>query len=443
MREIYGETLIPLLRDLPFAQDVNLELGYRYSDYDSVGGISTYKINGEWAPTGWLRFRGGYQKASRAPNLGELFTARTNTLLAAGDGDPCAQENNSTPSGIGNYSASPTLNPTTAAQVQTLCTQLMGAAGAAQFYGPSRTTQLLGSQFFTSLLAGASGLRQENAKTYTIGAVIANLSKSPWLDTLRLSIDYYNIKLTDGISQQGIDSVFRQCFTTAFNPGFDPNTNACQRIERDQVDGTQQVVTVNYDNQGAVETAGVDVQLDWALRFQDVDVPVPGRLALNVNFTYLDRFATTPDQVAVPLTDYAGTFGPSAANAVGTQSGSYRWKLFTRLNYSYGPATLGLQWQHKPAIASVESATNDVSNVAGAPAYDLFNLTGRYEVLENIAIRGGIDNLFDKSPPYVGYFTNDVLGDGVARFGRAASPYDASNYDVLGRRFYIGATVSF
>ena len=441
VREIYGELLVPILSDIPFIEELNLELGYRLSDYDSVGSIGTYKINGEWSVTDWLRFRGGYQKASRAPNLGELFTARTNTLLNAGDGDPCAPENTTTPTGVGNYSANPDLNPN-AAQVRGLCEQLMGAAGAALYYGPSRTVQLIGSQFFTSLLAGAEGLQEEDATTYTIGAVLSDISTDPWLESLRLSIDYYNIELTDGISQQGIDSVFRQCFTPAFNPSFTLN-DACQRIERDAVDGSQQVVVVNYDNQGAVRTSGFDVQLDWALRFADADVGLPGRIALNVNFTYLDEFSTTPDQVAVPLTDYAGTFGPSSANAVGTQSGSYRWKLFTRLNYAYGPASIGIQWQHKPSIAAVDAATNEVSNVAGAPAYDLFNLSARYELLDNVSFRVGVDNLFDKDPPYVGYFTNDALGDGVARFPRAASPYNASEYDVLGRRFYIGATVSF
>lgn len=442
VREVYGEALVPLLAGLPLVETLNLELGYRLSDYDSVGTIGTYKINGEWAPTHWLRFRGGYQKASRAPNLGELFTARTNTLAFAGDGDPCAPENGTTPSGIGNYSANPDLNPGSASQVRSLCEQLMGADGAASYYSAARTVDLVGGQFFTSLLAGASGLQEETARTYTIGAVISDLSTSPWLANLRLSADYYNIKLTDGISQQGIDSVFRQCFTSEFNPGFELN-DACRRIERDTVSGTTQVVTVNYDNQGAVETAGFDVQLDWAMRFRDADVPIPGRLALNVNFTYLDKFATTPDQVAIPLTDYAGTFGPTGANAVGTQSGSYRWKLFTRLNYTVGPATIGLQWQHKPAIEPAEAALNETTNLAGAPAYDLFSLTARYQIMDSISLRGGIDNLFDKDPPYVGYFLDDVTGDGTARFGRAANPYNPSEYDVLGRRFYIGATVSF
>ncbi|MFC4254492.1 TonB-dependent receptor domain-containing protein [Croceibacterium xixiisoli] len=438
VRELYGELLVPVLSDLPFAKELNLELGYRLSDYDSVGSIGTYKINGEWAPTDWLRFRGGYQTASRAPNLGELFTARTNTLLNTGDGDPCSRLNNTSPQRYGNYSANPDLNTNgTAARVEALCRQMMGAEGAALYYDPARTDYLLGSQLFTALQLGADGLREENATTYTIGGVISGLSDNPWLRRLRLSVDYYNIKLEDGISLQGIDSVLRQCFTEEFNPNFELNA-ACGRIERDEVNGNMQTVEIRFSNQGAIQTAGFDVQLDWGLNFEDAGIGLPGAISTNINFNYLDSFKTTPDQIAVPLTDYAGTLGPDSANAVGANPGAYRWKLFARLNYSVGPANIGLQWQHKPSVKSVQSATDTATTVAGAPAYSLFNLNFRYDVMENVAIRGGIDNLFDVSPPYVGFFTDDVTGDARTRFNQAANPYLPSQYDVLGRRFYLG-----
>lgn len=442
VREIYGELFVPIVSGVPFFEELNLDLGYRYSDYDSVGGISTFKLNGEWAPVYFLRFRGGYQRASRAPNLGELFTARTNTLANASDGDPCSITNNTSPALVGNYSANPNLNTNgTASQVRSLCEQLMGSDGAATYYDPARpdAEYPLGSQLITSLLAGANGLQEETATTYTIGAVFEAPTDNPWLSRLRLAVDYYNISLVDGISQQGIDSVFRQCFTTEFNPNFSLN-DACQRIERDKVDGSVQVVTINYANLGAVETAGVDVQMDWAVRFADVGIGLPGSFGLNVNLNYLDRFATTTDQEVLPLIDYAGTLG---GGQVGTNAGSYRWKLFTRASYNFGIGSIGLQWQHKPAVDAAQSATDSNTTVAGAPAYDLFNLNARLDILDNVTLRGGIDNLFNKRPPYVGYYIDDVVGDGTPRFGRAANPYNAGQYDVLGRRFFVGVNVNF
>ena len=199
-------------------------------------------------------------------------------------------------------------------------------------------------------------------------------------------------------------------------------------------------MTINYANLGAVETAGVDVQLDWGLRFRDVGLGIPGALNFNVNFNYLDKFATTTDQDVLPLVDFAGTLG---GGEVGTNAGSYRWRMFSRANYVFGRGSIGLQWQHKPSVDAAQAATNDIVNVAGAPAYDLFNLNARYELTESVSVRAGIDNLFDVDPPYVGFYLDDVPGDGTPRFGRAANPYDASQYDVLGRRFYIGVNVNF
>jgi outer membrane receptor protein involved in Fe transport len=434
VKEAYGELLIPLLSGLPFAEEVNLEVGYRISDYSTIGSNSTYKINGEWAPIEWLRFRGGYQRAARAPNLGEVFTARTQTLAASSDGDPCSRGNTNSPFGYGNYSANPAEN-SNAAAVESLCRAVMGSAGAAEYYREGRTFPTGQGTFVPSLSAGAQGLKEETAKTYTIGAVVNSPTDTPWLSRLRLSADYYNVTLSDGISLQGVDSVYRQCFSPIFNPDFQPIA-ACERIQRDATTGEVQLITVNYSNLGRVETSGFDVQVDWSLRFEDVNVPIPGSISVNSNFTYLLRFATTADQFVIPIIDYAGTTG---GGEVGTNAGSYRWKLFTRLDYNVGPFGVGLQWQHRPAIDHVTAVTQENSTIAGAPAYNLFNLNGRYAVTDNVNLRFGIDNLFDKAPPLIAYDTGADPSDGVLPGGR----FDAGNYDVLGRRYFAAVNVSF
>src|SRR5690606_21552250 len=146
---------IPLLADLPFVEELNLEVGYRLSDYSTTGSSSTYKINGEWAPTDFLRFRGGYQRAVRAPNLREVFTARTQSLVLGADGDPCSRGSTVSPFGYGNYSANAAVN-SDGAKVEALCRQMMGAEGAAQFYADGRTYPTnQGGVFISSLAAGA------------------------------------------------------------------------------------------------------------------------------------------------------------------------------------------------------------------------------------------------------------------------------------------------
>ena len=65
--EVYGELL------LPATERLNLELGYRYSDYDRSGGVDTWKTLVDWSATDSMRIRGGYQVATREPNTEELF----------------------------------------------------------------------------------------------------------------------------------------------------------------------------------------------------------------------------------------------------------------------------------------------------------------------------------------------------------------------------------
>ena len=445
VKEVYGELLIPLISDVPFIEELNLELGYRLSDYSTVGSVSTYKINGDWAVTNWLRFRGGYQKASRAPNLGELFTSATSTLDIGFDGDPCSRANPAAPVGIGNYSANPIgldsdLNPDPgdtagnpdAAQVESLCRQIMGPEGADQYYRDGRTYNAAGFTFTFPQLVGNRFLNEEKAKTYTIGGVIQSPSASPWLDRLSLSVDYYNVELTDGIAASGVAATYRRCFSSAYNPTYEFN-EFCALIGRVPNSGEVGTIGVTYANGGRVETDGIDWQLNWALDLEDIGAGMPGVFSTSVQGTYLLHFKTTTDDGILPLQDFAGTLG---GGEVGTNAGSYRWKLFTTFTYALDPFTVSLQWQHKPSVDAAASVTGDTT-ITGADAYNLFNLNGSVRLTDDVRIRLGIDNLFNKQPPLSGVDTS------AADATLAGGTYESSQYDVLGRRFYIGASFEF
>src|SRR5690606_15030837 len=73
VREAYGEMLIPLVRDWRFIRYLELELGARRSEYTTGQDVDTYKLLGSWEPARWLRIRGGYNRAERAPNMSELY----------------------------------------------------------------------------------------------------------------------------------------------------------------------------------------------------------------------------------------------------------------------------------------------------------------------------------------------------------------------------------
>src|SRR5512139_2231739 len=86
--EGYVETIVPLLKDLPFARSLDLEGAFRYGDYSTVGGVNNWKAGISWAPIDSLRFRAVYANAVRAPNISELYGG-LNQTFPSGIVDPC------------------------------------------------------------------------------------------------------------------------------------------------------------------------------------------------------------------------------------------------------------------------------------------------------------------------------------------------------------------
>ena len=81
VKELYGELLVPVFHELPGVQQLNLELGARFSDYNTAGNIWTYKALIDWKIVDHVRLRGGYQLANRAPNVAELYTGATTSVV--------------------------------------------------------------------------------------------------------------------------------------------------------------------------------------------------------------------------------------------------------------------------------------------------------------------------------------------------------------------------
>jgi iron complex outermembrane receptor protein len=132
VNEYYVELLVPVLKDLPGVEQLNLELVGRRSDYDTTGLSYTYKVLADWRANDWLRFRDGYNRAERALNMAELFLNPESIFSAVSGGNPCSTLN------VNGYFANPDLNPNYY-EVITLCGELMERSGNldadVQFYG--------------------------------------------------------------------------------------------------------------------------------------------------------------------------------------------------------------------------------------------------------------------------------------------------------------------
>jgi iron complex outermembrane recepter protein len=428
--EFYGELLVPLLKDLPFMQRLELELGARASDYNTTGSSFTWKALADWRAVDWLRFRGGFNRAERSPNVGELFLAPSQTFQVGAAGDYCSLANPSP------FSANPA--NANGADALALCQALMekSAPGtAATFYSNPQFSQAVGPTFAFPSVRGNPNLQTETAKTWTFGAVINSPFDEGLMRDLRVSLDYYNIEVADAIGPQSVDVAQRQCFDPAFNPTFDVNNPFCLGINRVANDGAIGNVLLTYLNNGRFETDGIDMAIDWAFDLG------PGRASVTSFISYLLSLKSTelPND---PLVEFTGTLGPTQNEL---NAGAYDWKMLNTVGYSLGKWTAALQWQHLPSIDSITAATNPATTIAGAGSYDLFNLTGSFAFTENAVIRFGIDNVFDEAPPILERNVDPNLAPFLlpgGNFGGANSSNPAL-YDFIGRRFFFLAQMKF
>ena len=294
----------------------------------------------------------------------------------------------------------------------------------------------------------------EVADTWTAGAVIRSPFSGGALSRLNLTIDYFNIKIKDPIGSISAGGLLLRCVDPVYNSAAagaaasraaaqaailqstcptvyrNPSTDAFNtgQLNSARIFGT-------YGNEGGVKLSGIDANLSWSM---DAG---PGSIFLNLNGNYMFDFKVKELDTS-PWIDYVGTTGTGTK---GLNSGSsFEYRIFGNLGYSWGPATLSLQWQHTPKTEDGGEAPflNGLVAVgtdsSGLPSYNLFHLNGSYEVNENLRIRFGVDNLFNKRPPQSNI---DVNVD--PSLGQLPGGSYSLFHDVQGRRFSLGGTVRF
>ncbi|MCK6103389.1 MULTISPECIES: TonB-dependent receptor domain-containing protein [unclassified Brevundimonas] len=402
-KELFAEVLLPLLSDMPFIQDLDLTLGYRYSDYSSIGGVSAYKADLEWGVFDGFRLRGGANRAVRAPSIGELF-APTNTsfpsigaVSATGlSGDPCDIRSS--------YRAG-----ANATKVRDLCVAQGISAGAIGTY------QFANNQV-TGITGGNPNLEEETADTWSVGAVYQSRFQSPWLSGFSASLDYYNIEITNVIGTVGASAQLQGCYNAqGQNPTYDPNNGYCQLFQRDPNTGNVVQARELNQNLATLKTSGIDAQLDYRIQTGEVGLPDFGSLNLNVVVGWLENWERQ-DTEGGPFINRTGTIDSVFGNTFP------EWKLLTSLNWKNGPFGAGVRWRRVGEMTQF-GTTNTLD------AVHYFDLNGSWAVNDTVVLRAGVNNLTDQDP--------NTYSPGVQ------ANTDPSTYDVLGRRYYVGLTAKF
>lgn len=386
--EFFMEGLIPVYAGDGVFKSFDIDVGYRYSDYDRSGGANTYKI-GFTADIGMFRPRGGYNRAIRAPGINNLFSQQRQVLFVGED--PCA-------------GATPTF---TAAQ----CANT--GVSAAQYGRVPSNVAGQNNQF----IGGNPNLKPEEADTYTLGVVF-----SP-MDDLAIAVDYYDIQIKDTIAAIGANTILNFCATTG-----DPFL--CDRINRNPQSGdlfrdpAYYVINLT-DNFGELSAKGVDLNVNYMFE------ALGGRIATSFvgNYVLEEEANPLPGVNDNAIYDCAGRINPSCLTS--------EWRHIASVRYARDSWSVNLRWRHFGAVDYIgtnnQPLTADplVAAKGGLPAYNYLDLSGSLALADNIDLTLGVNNIADKEPPLVG---------GNSAPTNANAP---GGYDQLGRYIFTSISLNF
>jgi outer membrane receptor protein involved in Fe transport len=392
VKELYAETLIPLLSEQPWAQSLNLDLGIRTSRYSTTGTTTNGKVAIEWRPTADLLLRGTVSQVFRAPNLNELYDGRT--LVQPNLNDPC----------VGRTAAELAAHPT-----------------ACQFvpvnWAGNSPAQV--NTFYSGATTVGATLKPEKGKSINIGLVY----DPDWLPGLSTSVDFWHIYLSDTLTAIQADTVVNSCYNNASSP-------YCSFIHRqDNTSRTPgQVFLINTPvvNLGNLSTSGIDYTLRYKIPHFDLGSMDPGnfRAGLSTSYTSTYKINATPGEPGAKTVNYAGTFTPQFGNIS-------RWRGTVTLNWDKG--NWNAQWQsryiNKLTALNADAAITGVNIPMASVIYHSIQL-GYAVPSIHTRFDVGVDNLSNKLPPLV--YQNGANYNG-----------DTATYDVLGRYYWARATIKF
>ncbi|MBT0587660.1 TonB-dependent receptor domain-containing protein [Alteromonas oceanisediminis] len=391
-KEIYGEILVPLLSDMPFIKELSVEAAYRNSDYSNVDSATTDKFGISWAVNDQLRFRATQQTAIRAPNLGEFAGPEVGLSLALFDPESASF----IPRLGGRFDGDPCLDGRgDAAQ----CARLNAAAP--------------GTEFDTSAalytFGGNDTIQPEESETTSIGVVYT----PDVAEGLDITLDYYDIEITDAVSQIQPIAALTSCY---IDDPFEGNP-LCGAVLRDPATGLISQTLVNDFNLASLTQSGFDV----GVRLQ---LGTLGDSFENVTFSYQGNIVdeqSRQNNATVAALDCKGTFGSSCTGDFASiLQADYRHRA--TVDFEVSDIAVQLGWRYIGDVV-LAGPSNDVD----IDAQSYLDVSATYRFADAYEVTFGIDNLLDEEPP--------LPESGANFFGTV------SDYDTIGRT--IGVTFRF
>jgi iron complex outermembrane receptor protein len=382
VKELFGELYLPLLKDLPFVQNLTLNGAYRYSDYSTAGKTDAWNVGLRWDLNDSIGFRSSVARAVRAPNISELFLPVSQTFALLDD--PCDDDN---------YQAG--VNPSVR---EANCRAALGL-GANDPYTFNNTT----SSSVEGVIGGNPDLETEQADTFTAGLVF----RPSFVPGLSVTLDYYDIELENAIQFFSAQAIVDKCYDL-------PQPNQfCGLISRnptnDFIDGFEQFGV----NVASYKTVGYDLTIRYLLDPANFGIQQDiGRFGFSLTANKLDQLTFTEDP-SDPLSVNETVGQAFVPEWQATFDLSWEWKnLFVNYGYNWFDETRRFEGRPDDYI---DPAYKNYS------ARSVHDIQVRYTVDDRIAIYGGVNNVGDQQPD------------------RGLNDYPVGP---LGRYFYLGMNLS-
>jgi len=405
VEEIFMEMSMPLITGKPMIQELGLTAGYRYSDYTTNGnGVSnsfdadTYFAGISWAPNDEVRFRFNQAVAIRAPNVFDLYVGINTGLVELspvnGDGDQCS-------------------GPTPVA-TQAQCANTGLSAAQYGSVDPSAAGQ------FNLITGGNPNLVAEEGETTTFGVVIT----PSMIENLSVSIDYFDIEVTDAIGSVPAQTSYDRCLTTG-DPAFCANvtrdTAGTLHLLNEAPDGGLSGLSQQNVNVSTFATEGVDVNVTYMLDLSDMG---------SINFDYAATFLDTNYSVAIPGDDKVECAG-AYAGPCGLPAPEYNHRFLATWMTPYD-VNVSATWRHigETDLYGLDDPQGYLEDSMEERNY--LDVAATYDYSENVQIRVGANNILGDDAP-----VTTAAGTGTGNNNTYPGLFDVSTY------LFAGVTVKF
>ena len=402
VKEAFGELQIPVLKDMPFFEELTISGAGRVAKYQGkVGTVYSYNAGIDWAPIHDIRFRGNYSRAVRAPNVSETgFPLVPN--FSNGFVDPC----NPSVRGSG-----------------------VRAANCAADLGPL----LAGLPDITRSLPIVSGsnpnLDVETSDSYTVGAVL----QPRWVPGLSLSVDWWDITVKGVIASVAPQTIVNQCydspnlsnifcaqFTRFRGPGTGPNGEVPGQV----LGNTLINAPLNF---AARKRRGIDVNFAYRHNL--------GPVAFDTNLIYTHSLINSNYQDPTNP-----TFESRILQQLGDPKDEFRWDF----DFGLGPVTLGYRMHYIGPMYFNGYST--LYSINGLPPTDVDAFPNkRFNAVFYHDLRVDFDIAKDSSghalKVYVG--VDNFMNQKVPQGATTATGAGSAIYQFRGRNFYGGFRARF